>query len=82
MEASVEISLYPFNEDYKTIILGFLHNLSKHTDLIIETNYMSTHIFGDYDRIFEVIRDEMKLVYQEHRAVLVMKIVGVNLKNS
>ncbi len=80
MEASVEISLYPLNEEYKDIILGFLYNLSKHRDLIIETNYMSTHIFGDYDRIFEVIKDEMRKVYSEHRAVLVMNIVGVNLK--
>lgn len=80
MEASVEISLYPLKENYKDIILAFIHKLTRHTDLIIETNYMSTHIFGDYDRIFEVLRDEMKSVYQDHRAVLVMKIVGVNLK--
>jgi len=80
MEASVEISLYPLNEEYKDIILGFIHNLNKHQDLVIETNYMSTQIFGDYDKIFEVVKEEMRRVYTEYRAVLVMKIVGVNLK--
>ncbi len=80
MVATVEISLYPLKENYKEIILGFIQNLKKHTGLVIETNYTSTHIFGDYDLIFEVVKEEMRKVYAEHRAVLVMKLIGVNLK--
>ncbi len=81
MQASLEISLYPFDENYKKIIKEFIAKLnSDKNNLIVETNLMSTQIFGDYDEIISVLKNEMKELFQNHKAVFVMKIVGKNLK--
>ncbi len=81
MQASLEISLYPFDENYKKIIKEFITKLnSKKKNLIVETNLMSTQIFGDYDEIISVLQNEMKELFRNHKAVFVMKIVGKNLK--
>jgi hypothetical protein len=47
MQASIEMSLYPLKESYKEIIKKFLEDIRKSNEnLLIETNLMSTQIFG------------------------------------
>ena len=48
MECSVEISMYPLNKYYKPSIISFIQNLRKDPFIIVETNGMSTQVFGDY----------------------------------
>lgn len=80
MQASVEISLYPLNENYKTIIKNFLGEINgKNKNLKIETNLMSTQIFGDYDEVFELLKSGMKEVFEKYPAIFVMKFIGKNL---
>lgn len=80
MQASVEISLYPLNENYKTIIKNFLGEINgKNKNLKIETNLMSTQIFGDYDEVFELLKSGMKDVFEKYPAIFVMKFIGKNL---
>lgn len=73
MKISVEISLYPLSEDYESIILAFLARLNQHPNLIIETNGMSTQVFGEYDQVMGAINQEMKKVYESGKAMLVLK---------
>lgn len=81
MQASIEMSLYPLKENYKEIIKGFLENLKKsNKNLIIETNMMSTQIFGDYDEIMELLKNEIRPVLEANKAVFVIKFLGTNLK--
>jgi uncharacterized protein YqgV (UPF0045/DUF77 family) len=80
MKASVEISLYPLLEDYVPVIETFLERLNAHPDLTVLAGTMSTRVIGDYDRVFEVLRDETKRVHGETpHVVLVAKIVAGDL---
>jgi uncharacterized protein YqgV (UPF0045/DUF77 family) len=82
MQASIEISLYPFDKNYIDIIKAFIKKINLNKKVTIETNYMSTQIFGDYDEIISLLKNEMKEVFEKHKAVFVMKIVGSNLKQN
>jgi hypothetical protein len=75
MEATVEISLYALQDDYKATVLQFIDALHAHTGLTIETNGLSTQIFGDYDLILQtVLAREMKNVLERVPAVFVLKL--------
>ena len=81
MQASIEMSLYPLKESYKEIIKKFLEDIRKSNEnLLIETNLMSTQIFGDYDEIKDLLRREIKPVLEKNKAVFVVKFLGTNLK--
>lgn len=74
MKISVEISLYPLRENYEAIILDFIRELNEYEeDIIVETNGMSTQIFGEYDQVMLAIHEPMKKVYEQHQAVLILK---------
>lgn len=79
MQASIDISLYPLNEAYEEIIINFLKSLkSQNTDLRIETNGLSTQIFGDYDVLMKLLQGEIKKVLEEQKAVFVLKLSSGN----
>ena len=68
MKLTAEISLYPLNEEYVPIIRAFIDALHEHGDLDIVTNAMSTQVSGDYDRVFAILRQELKSSYRQHFA--------------
>ena len=76
MKLTVELSLYPLQEEYIPIIQAFIEAMGEHGDLTIVTNAMSTQICGDYDRIFALIRQELKASYDRFgKQVLVCKFI-------
>lgn len=75
MQASVEISLYPLHEDYDPIVVDFLKTLQrKYPKTRIETNGLSTQIFGEYDSLMQMLQVEMKEVLARKQAVFVLKL--------
>lgn len=76
MKIGIEISMYPFNEEYKTPIRSFIENLKNNTNLEIVTNNLSTQIFGEYDELTELVRNKILAVFEKQKAVFVMKWVG------
>jgi uncharacterized protein YqgV (UPF0045/DUF77 family) len=81
MQASVEISLYPLNQDYIPYIKDFIDNINKNKNLIVETNGMSTQIFGDYHEIMKTLNDEVYNTFQNtEKFVFVLKIINSFLK--
>ena len=74
MQATVEISLYPLHQDYENRVLNFLEKINKYNNLVIETNGMSTQIFGDYHLIMEMLTKEMQDVLESQYAMFVFKI--------
>lgn len=81
MRASIEISMYPLNEAYVKFIQEFIDNINKNPKLEIQTNGMSTQIFGDYFEIMDTITKEMYYSFQKAGAtVFVLKIVNAHLK--
>ena len=80
MECSVEISMYPLNADYKPAIINFIKRLRKHPFITIETNGMSTQIFGNYKRVMNAINTEMKNTFtEEEKVVFNIKVMNGNL---
>lgn len=74
MKASVEISLYPLKDKYKKEILKFIGKLNENKKLKIETNGMSTQIFGDFEEIMRTLTTEILKVFKKNKAIFIMKI--------
>ena len=74
MQATFELSLYPLVNGYKTEVLDFINELHQFQNIEVVTNGLSTQVFGDFDYIqTQVIPTLMKQVWNEHQAVLIVK---------
>lgn len=74
MNISLEISLYPFAENYPDEVHLFLDNIYAQKDLTVETNSMSTIIIGDYQQIMTLLNSELFRFFKKHKGVFVLKI--------
>jgi uncharacterized protein YqgV (UPF0045/DUF77 family) len=81
MDIGVEISLYPLKAEFVPEIHRFLEQLSRARELRVVTNSMSTQLFGPYDSVMQLLRDELQgtfeaLAKSQDKAVFVMKVLG------
>ena len=77
MEIGVEMSLYPLADEYIPPIARFIERLNAHAGLKVVTSSMSTHVFGEYGRVFDVLALECRRTFEEAgKAVFVMKVLG------
>jgi uncharacterized protein YqgV (UPF0045/DUF77 family) len=81
MEIGVEISLYPLAEQFVPEIHDFIARLTAVHDLKVVTTSLSTQVFGEYDRVFEVLRRELRASLESRRqqggkAAFVLKVLG------
>ena len=81
MDIGVEISLYPLKADFVPAIHEFLEHLSRTRELRVVTNSMSTQVFGPYDAVMQLLRDELRNTFEalsgaKDKAVFVMKVLG------
>ena len=74
MQATVEISMYPLHQDYANKVLSFLANINQYEGIVVETNGVSTQIFGEYNQLMDLLRTEIKEVLEEQSAMFVLKI--------
>lgn len=81
MECSVEISMYPLNKEYVEAITAFILGLRKHPFINLETNGMSTQVFGEYDKVMKAINHEMKISFQKgEKVVFNLKVINSQLQ--
>ena len=81
MKCSVEISMYPLDVNYIEPITLFIKRLELHSFISLETNGMSTQIFGDYDNVKTAIQKEMKNSFLlQQKVVYNMKVVNAYLQ--
>ena len=59
MKAAIEISMYPLGSEYRTRIQAFIDRLHTHAGLMINTNQLSTQLWGDLDLMLAVLGQEM-----------------------
>ncbi len=77
MKISVEISLYPLHQQYEAPILDFIHRLNQHAGLKVRTNNMSTQIEGEYERVMDVLKNELKESLEKEEVTIgVLKILN------
>jgi uncharacterized protein YqgV (UPF0045/DUF77 family) len=59
MRAAVEISMYPLGSDYRPKIQAFIDRLNTHPGITVQTNSLSTQIWGPLDGILRILGQEM-----------------------
>ncbi|MBT3621382.1 hypothetical protein OAV36_03910 [Flavobacteriales bacterium] len=81
MDCSVEISMYPLKEDFKPSIIQFIKNLRKYPFVKVDTNGMSTQVFGDYKQVMNAINSEMESTFlNENSVVFTLKVINSDLE--
>jgi len=79
MKTSVEISYYPLNQEYVPPIREFIDRINQYEGLIVQTNGMSTQIFGEYEALMAALTKEIKASFNNPHSVFVMKIINADL---
>ena len=81
MEIGVEISLYPLAEQFAPEIHDFIARLAAAGDLKVVSGSLSTQVFGEYERVFETLRRELRATFESRdrqggKAAFVLKVLG------
>ena len=81
MEIGVEISLYPLAEHFVPEIHDFIARVSAVGELKVVTGSFSTQIFGEYERVFETLRRELRATFDSRgerggKAAFILKVLG------
>ncbi|MCX7552505.1 YkoF family thiamine/hydroxymethylpyrimidine-binding protein [Marinicella sp. S1101] len=80
MQVSLEITLYPLDQNYIPPIQDFIDRLNAYDELKVIGNTMSTQVFGDYSRVFEILNKEMQRTHSNTpKAAFVMKVLNGDL---
>lgn len=80
MQLSAEISLYPLADEYLSVIKDFVERLAKYEEISVNTNTMSTQVFGEFRTVMAILTEELERVYQHVPSqVLVCKFINRDL---
>jgi uncharacterized protein YqgV (UPF0045/DUF77 family) len=75
MMLTIEISMYPFQEDYKKPILAFIKQLNTY-GLRVQTTATSTMVVGDYQAVMKMLTEMLAWSHQTlGKAVFVTKFI-------
>lgn len=80
MNISVEVSYYPLKVEYIAPIKDFIARINKHDGLTVQTNHMSTQIFGEYHAVMQALTDEIYKSFELPHSIFVMKIINADLR--
>ena len=69
MNISVELTLLPLNNDFKTPIKNFIRKLRSLGFKVLE-NPMSTQIYGEYDALMSALQKVIKEGFEKESAVV------------
>ena len=79
MNISLDISMYPLQDEFCQPIIDFIERLEQSPGLVLERNSLSTQVFGDYRTIMNLMTKELETVFEQNpHTIFVMKMVGVN----
>ena len=80
MYTSVDISYYPLKNEFKPSIKNFISRLSSYDNLSVETNGMSTQVFGEYDELMYALTKEIKQTMEIPHSIFILKMVNADLQ--
>ena len=71
----------PLNNNYIEVIKNFIKSLRNNEFKIFE-NPLSTQIYGDYDKIMNLLNSKIKSVFSENNGIMInLKIVNGDRSN-
>lgn len=83
MRISVEMSLYPLQDEFIPEILAFINALKEVEGLSVKTNTMSTQVHGEYDLVMSSIAKCLKTPFEAGVPMaLVTKILSSDREHS
>ena len=78
MDASIELTLMPLNDDYRSIIKKFIMSLRDSRFQILE-NPLSTQIYGDFEPMMQMLVEKINSIFSNCDGIMVnLKIVKGN----
>ncbi len=81
MKISVELTLTPIQDDYEPAIKNFIKKLRASGLKVIE-NPLSTQVYGDYDRVMQLLTTEVETALESvERGLIHIKIVKTDRSN-
>lgn len=82
MKLSVEISMYPLNEDFVPPILEFIDSLNQSDLVDVFTSHTSTQVFGDYQDVMNLLQRAMRISFEKYgKVVFVTKFLKGDVRN-
>ncbi|MGH1370867.1 MAG: hypothetical protein ACRBBW_02445 [Cellvibrionaceae bacterium] len=76
MQVSIDISLYPNQENFIPPIKDFIEQLNQYSDIDVQTFPTATIVIGDFDRVMDILKIEIKTYREKHgMGVFVTKIL-------
>lgn len=83
MKASIDISMYPLQDDYCEPILAFIEGLKRHPNIKVLQNQMSTQVFGEFRDLMAMMTEEVEAVLAEQpKTIFVLKLLGTDRSES
>ncbi len=77
MEVAVDISLYPLDQEFLPPIKDVIARLNAYGEVTVVTNPMSTQLRGDYDRVMDILKTEMRATFADvPKAVFAIRILN------
>ena len=70
MNISAELTLLPLKNDFIPEIKKFIKSL-RNTKLKVIENPLSTHVYGDYDTIINLLEKEVKKIFAENESIMI-----------
>lgn len=80
MKTSIDISYYPLKNEFIPPILDFINRLNTHENIVVQTNGMSTQLFGEYFEVMDILTKEIHKSFELPHSVFVLKIINSDLK--
>lgn len=79
MNTSVDISYYPLHEEFIPPIKGFIDRLNEHKQIRVQTNGMSTQVFGEYFEVMNILTQEIYASFELPHSVFILKVINADL---
>ena len=74
MIITVEISMYPLQDNYVDLIKDFIDRLNQYDDLKITTSATATMVIGEYDHVMKSLGELIEWSYETHgKSVFIAK---------
>ncbi|MDC1391392.1 hypothetical protein N8373_03625 [Gammaproteobacteria bacterium] len=81
MKTSVDISLYPLEDEYIPAIKEFIERVQKYSGVSVVRNDLSTQLYGDYDQIMDLLKVELRLSWGKYgKSIFVIKFLKDDLR--
>jgi uncharacterized protein YqgV (UPF0045/DUF77 family) len=77
MKLAADISLYPLHQDYIPPIDAIIRRFEAYPEVEVRKNAFSTQLFGDFDDVHRILQTEMRVAFEAHKAVMVVKFFRV-----